>query len=132
MSKEFWALFKILRELWFHKCLKFLIIIYIYSVPKLRSSMVYIINWVEIHVFFMPSKHCLPWSYIDIWSINSKNLLISKSLPSSIKCIYILTIELYLDYTNSMVFQRQKVTRKRLHRILEHCALKSSKTRVIV
>jgi hypothetical protein len=40
-----------------------------------------IIYRIEVHIFFMPTKHSFPWTNIYIWSIYSLNFEITKALP---------------------------------------------------
>jgi hypothetical protein len=75
MPDEFRTSFELLREVVLNQSLKGSITIDIYTVPKLRFSMMKIVYAIKIQVFLVPSEHSFPRSNINIRSIYSLNFV---------------------------------------------------------
>jgi hypothetical protein len=79
MSDKVLAFFVLVWESLPGKVFKDAIVILVYSVPELGGTCMKEVDRTEIHVFLMPSEHCLPSSDIDVWLVDSRDLAIPQA-----------------------------------------------------
>jgi len=66
MAQVLWTLLELVFQLGARILLKSLVVVQVYSIPKFRLAQVQVVDWVQVHVLFVPCKHRFPGAEVQV------------------------------------------------------------------